>query len=104
MGMFDYLKCEMPLEGNDTTLEFQTKDFDCSLDKIVIGKDGLLSIQRFQVDPDGEVVFDGSEPLDGEIPKRFRFYTLNDKGVWVEYQAEAIMRIQVTKIEKVPDE
>lgn len=43
MGMFDYLKCEIPLPLNDhLNRGFQTKDLDNSLDYYVITKSGEL--------------------------------------------------------------
>jgi hypothetical protein len=44
MGMFDYVKCERVLpDGFDGRgVEFQTKDFDCSMHTIEITADGQL--------------------------------------------------------------
>jgi hypothetical protein len=44
MGMFDYVRCEVPIKGmlNSTTREFQTKDMECLLDTYVITSYGVL--------------------------------------------------------------
>jgi hypothetical protein len=44
MGMFDYVYCEIPLEvlGLAPEKEFQTKDFECVMNKYIISQDGRL--------------------------------------------------------------
>lgn len=44
MGMFDYVRCEVPIPGLDDTIarEFQTKDMNCLLDTYVINSAGQL--------------------------------------------------------------
>jgi hypothetical protein len=45
MGMYDDIRCDAPLPDMGcpvTTRDFQTKDFDCVLDKFVITADGKL--------------------------------------------------------------
>lgn len=42
MGMFDYIRCKMPLERDHNSRTFQTKDFDCQMELIVIEKNGDL--------------------------------------------------------------
>lgn len=49
MGMFDYIRCEVPLpDGWDggPSGEMQTKDFDCEMVTHVITKDGRLMLER----------------------------------------------------------
>ncbi len=47
MGMFDYVKSEIPLpDGWDG--ELQSKDFDCLMTTILITRDGRLHIERFE--------------------------------------------------------
>lgn len=47
MGMFDYVRCRVPLpDGFEGGL--QCKDFDCELTMIEIREDGTLWIERFE--------------------------------------------------------
>lgn len=47
MGMFDYLRCEVPLpDGYEADGLFQTKDFDCEMVVHVITKEGRLMLER----------------------------------------------------------
>jgi hypothetical protein len=70
MGMFDYVRCELPLpDGLDLKHEyesrgfkedklFQTKDLDCLLDTYTITKDGRLkSSDEQDLNYDGWFVF-----------------------------------------------
>lgn len=45
MGMFDYLRCEVPLPDGWTG-DLQTKDFDCDQTTHVITADGRLLLDR----------------------------------------------------------
>lgn len=57
MGMFDYLVCEADLPDGwqpPAGFLFQTKDFDCVLDKHRITKDGRLRMTRFVGERDGQ--------------------------------------------------
>ena len=47
MGMFDYVRSEIPLPDGFTG-ELQSKDFDCALTNIVISADGRLLIEDFE--------------------------------------------------------
>jgi hypothetical protein len=62
MGMFDYVKCERDLpDGLDGRgVEFQTKDFDCGMNTLVITDDGDLIEQAWV--------------WDGIVPKEERPY------------------------------
>jgi len=58
MGMFDYVKCEMPLpDGKPTPIDyFQTKEFDCPyLEMYTIRADGRLIHRKpaYDCDPLG---------------------------------------------------
>lgn len=47
MGMFDYIRCELPLpDGWQPPHPLQTKDFDCDMVCHVINSDGRLMLQR----------------------------------------------------------
>jgi hypothetical protein len=46
MGMFDYVRCEVPLPDGWAADELQTKDFDCELVTHVITKEGRLMLER----------------------------------------------------------
>ena len=47
MGMFDYVRCEVPLpDGWEEPRELQTKDFDCELNTLVITPDGRLLLEN----------------------------------------------------------
>jgi hypothetical protein len=46
MGMFDYVRCEVPLPDGWEPHDLQTKDFDCELVTHVITKDGRLMLER----------------------------------------------------------
>lgn len=45
MGMFDYIRCEVPLPDGWSG-ELQTKDFDCEMVTHVISADGRLMLDR----------------------------------------------------------
>lgn len=46
MGMFDYIRCEVPLPDGWQAPELQTKDFDCEMVWHIISKDGRLMLDR----------------------------------------------------------
>jgi hypothetical protein len=46
MGMFDYIRCEVPLPDGWEADNLQTKDFDCEMVTHVITKDGRLMLER----------------------------------------------------------
>ncbi|MDI3563577.1 hypothetical protein [Bradyrhizobium sp. Arg816] len=85
MGMFDYVKCELPLPDGWKG-ELQTKDFeDPYLETYTIRADGRLIRRRpkYDIDPPGTAY--------GEIDTNFHgilnFYGLED-GEWHEYDAK----------------
>lgn len=52
MGMFDYLKCEMPLPpGTPEELEWQTKSLGCGMDWLAIKPDGTLVNRHLRMEP-----------------------------------------------------
>ena len=53
MGMFDDVTCEMPLPDGFDGGGFQTKDFECVLDKYRITEDARLMRGGFSWDTDG---------------------------------------------------
>ncbi len=46
MGMFDYIRCEVPLPDGWSAHDLQTKDFDCQMVMHIITKDGRLMFER----------------------------------------------------------
>lgn len=46
MGMFDYIRCEMPLPDGWQAPELQSKDFDCEMVTHVISKEGRMMLDR----------------------------------------------------------
>lgn len=46
MGMFDYIRVEVPLPDRWASNNLQTKDFDCEMVEHVITKDGRLMLSR----------------------------------------------------------
>ena len=83
MGMFDDLRCEVEIPGDPKPqhCHFQTKDFDCFLDKYTITAAGTL--EKYGV----------AIPFHGLL----RFYTFEDDrikrdgtdgGLWFEYEAK----------------
>ena len=46
MGMFDYIRCDVPLPDGAERSELQTKDFDCEMVTHIISKDGRLMLDR----------------------------------------------------------
>lgn len=78
MGMFDYLKCEYPLDAPSTVEEWQTKDTPGQfLGTYTITKDGLLLEDGEPISFRGEIVFYGNETIDGK----------DDYTKWWEYSA-----------------
>jgi hypothetical protein len=74
MGMFDNIQCEYPLPGEPKSpdRDFQTKDFDCYLDKYTITADGRLLKDAAEV------------PFHGML----NFYTFTSDNMWFEYEAK----------------
>ena len=103
MGMFDYVRCEVPLpDGSSTEGLFQTKDFDCPyLETYVIRKDGRLihNKPRYDIDP--------PEAVSGEVDTNhhgfLNFYDYDTTtSIWREYMAK-FTDGQLVDIELVPE-
>jgi hypothetical protein len=64
MGMFDYIKCEIPLPDGFSG-ELQTKDFDCTLSTHIIKADGSLELDNGhdEIVPEGERPYPNAEGL-----------------------------------------
>jgi hypothetical protein len=58
MGMFDYVRCEVPIKGilDSTKKEYQTKDMECYLDTYVITSYGALLRYSFIEDGSAEEI------------------------------------------------
>ena len=82
MGMFDTIRCDMPLpDGQTTTHDFQTKFFDYPYGN------------EFRITPDGKLVTVKSQVAhleEGllEYHGLLRFYDLDAEKVWHEYEAK----------------
>lgn len=106
MGMFDDLRCEMPLPAPDCDgVSFQTKDFECNLDLYTIRKDGTIWRKCFDGER-GQV--EGEETQENEHLGRVRFYEFFDMrskwpGAWLEFEA-CIIYGKVDKITLIKDE
>lgn len=48
MGMFDYVRCEVPLPDGWRPEELQSKDFDCAMTTVLLRADGRLLIEDFE--------------------------------------------------------
>jgi hypothetical protein len=75
MGMFDDVVVEVPLpDGFDPAgVEFQTKDFDCRLERYTITADGRLVARRveYEMTPEEEMPYYG-KPEWGDETSLFR--------------------------------
>lgn len=63
MGMYDELRCEYPLpDGIVQDKWFQTKSFDCALDRYTITRDGRLILHqvRYEAVPEEERPYYGT--------------------------------------------
>lgn len=73
MGMFDYVKCDLPLpDGWDMANDYvglQSKDFDCTMTTIRITAEGRLLIERYET---------------YVVPKEERDYPDAKPGSWQE--------------------
>jgi hypothetical protein len=60
MGMFDYIRCEVPLPDGANPPELQIKDFDCDMLTHVISPDGQLLLEGGRkTDYSGTIFFSG---------------------------------------------
>lgn len=75
MGMFDEIICEYPLPRPEMQhTVFQTKDFDCTLARNTITKDGRLRLERW-------------EYISRDDPTAFFGFVL-ERVNWQEYYAD----------------
>lgn len=97
--MFDYVRCEFPLPGEPKpeVPDFQTKDFDCFMQRYFIRADRSLWCETGGGVE--QVAFDGV----------FGFYTLehrrvDEDGIWFEYEVKfkegALVWIELVEIHK----
>ena len=93
MGMFDNIRCEVPLPDGFTG-ELQTKDFDCEMVEHVITKDGrmmLCRIDEVQEVPKAERPYpndDGFLGLCGSIRRIMSLHDAHFHGVVNFYGSE----------------
>ena len=105
MGLFDTIKCELPLDGDPGDLDWQTKSFpDPAMDKYTIRSDGTLwlhpirferpaappheetkaeFLERFQKRTRIELAPEQIDDLHGDIC----FYSTDKKDEWWSYTA-----------------
>lgn len=120
MGMFDYVRCEVPLpDGWLPPHPLQTKDFDCDMVCHVISPEGRLMLERVEAvhevpkadrpypNDDGLLGMCGSIRTetslhDSNFHGLVNFYGHDDHNVWHEYNAK-FTDGQLVSIEVVPD-
>lgn len=105
MGMFDYLRCEVPLPDGADIEQFQTKDFGCDMVEHVITADGRLLLERIDETlevPKAERPYPNADGLmglcgsirtirskhDSNFHGVLNFYSHDKAGVWREYNAK----------------
>ena len=83
MGMFDYLRCEVPLPDGTPDLEWQTKDLVCELDTFTIRADGSLWGEAYEIE-------DRSDPnAEGLLALRGCMTRVNIRpDQWADYTGE----------------
>lgn len=98
MGMFDDVRCEIPLPDSFAGVNFQTKDFACEMDKYTITKGGRL-VRRY-TDPLHQIWHMHSKrkaiyaERDTDFHGWLKFYTSEGGGntdlpyKWYEYRAK----------------
>lgn len=92
MGMFDYVRCELPLPleasvDQSRMVEFQTKDTPCNLDTYIIGADRQLMVAKWLGDQASN-----DTPVKCDYTGWIYFYTSvrddpKNRG-WVEFKAK----------------
>ena len=106
MGLFNYIKCDMPLPNlpedlinkySDKAIEFQTKDLsDTIMRSYLIDKNGELFLKIYYNDQGRETYYSTNKNLGLKLIKHtgaIRFYDCfeskvkSDKSGWVEYEA-----------------
>lgn len=83
MGVFDYIKCEYPIDAPQTIHEWQTKDTpDQFLRTYTISKEGYLLSDGQTVDFTGEIRFYGNERINGRenYEKWWEYSAMFDNG------------------------
>jgi len=104
MGMFDYLQCKMPMERDHNSRTFQTKDFDCQLNMIVIESNGrLLPCNSGEHDSfTGSFTFYDYRALKDGKDLPYITGGMEYDAEWVEYEATAVNGV-VNQIALVKD-
>lgn len=99
MGMFDWIAVEVPLpDVVQNESEYQTKDFDCLMEKYVINKNGELYKEKWEYEwvDDPNSVFGGYErKIEGSYRREYltnfhgdiTFYNGRVRGKWRDYKA-----------------
>ena len=82
MGMYDNVTCEVPLPDGYSGA-FQTKDFDCCMDRITIRADG-----RLVHDKRAWTSHDAATATDLNFHGIFNFYDYTISRGWHEYEAK----------------
>lgn len=117
MGMFDYVRCDVPLPDNWKPDELQTKDFDCEMVTHIISADGRLLLDRgyYEDVPLAERPYPDAEPDDwrslcGILRRVQKYEDANfhglvnfyggDQGDWHHYNAKFTngQLIEITKL------
>jgi len=96
MGMFDYVKCEVPLpltadheelrKYDFAEASFQTKDLEQTLSTYIIRKDGTLAVNRYNAEyvegdsPDAQIAKQWVEDVPRTITIRFYSYIYQDEN------------------------
>lgn len=105
MGMYDSIRCEIPLPDGAVIGELQTKDFDCEMVEHLITSDGRLMLERIdeiQEVPEAERPYPGAKGILGicgsiriikskhqsDFHGVLNFYGHGKSGEWHEYNAK----------------
>jgi hypothetical protein len=87
MGLFDYVRVDVPLPDGKPGKHFQTKDFDDPyLEQYVITSDGRLIHERvrYDIDPPDKA----AGPTDCQFHGYLNFYDYSDTHEWREFNAK----------------
>lgn len=87
MGMFDYLRCEVPLPPGDHSGPYQTKSLACELDTYTIRANGELWGEQY--DREGWTRSNVRPRQCSDFTGEVRFYGMGDKDAsgWWEFSA-----------------
>lgn len=71
MGMYDYVRCMVPLpvDGDHSQRQFQSKSLNCDLDSIEIREDGSLWIERYDTEDHSDPNAEGLMSLVGKMTR-----------------------------------